>query len=416
MLDDLLGSWQRPDGGLIVGFDADDPRGEGAYYTFTPAELDARARRPRRPARGRALRRHRGGRALLERPQRAAPARRGHRRPRARRNPAPSSTTPRRRAPPLARLGPRAAPRASRRRQGARRLERPRPDGARRRRAPARRAPLRRRGAEGRPLPRRSLLGRAVAHSAPRRARGGALLGEGFLDDYALTALGLLRLHAADGDLAWLAHAAAIASALVERFHDEAARRHVCAGALPTRPRAPPGRRARTLLPRGARTWTTGVLPSGGSGGRAAPGARWARIAGDRRRSVTPRPRARSRRPQRRVRVSPFSAGFFLVALDLATAGAREVVIAGDPARPADAGARRRARPRRSDARVLPALRPAAGGRRAAHRAARTRRLAGKTALHERRDGVRLPRTAACEAPSDDPTALRKKLAALIGK
>ncbi len=39
VLDDLLGAWQRPDGGLIVGFDADDPVGEGAYYTFTPAEL-----------------------------------------------------------------------------------------------------------------------------------------------------------------------------------------------------------------------------------------------------------------------------------------------------------------------------------------------------------------------------------------
>src|SRR5262249_34886541 len=28
VLDDLVASWQRPDGGLVVGFDADDPGGE----------------------------------------------------------------------------------------------------------------------------------------------------------------------------------------------------------------------------------------------------------------------------------------------------------------------------------------------------------------------------------------------------
>ncbi len=41
VLDDLVVSWQRPDGGMIVGFDADNPAGEGAYYTFTPTELDS---------------------------------------------------------------------------------------------------------------------------------------------------------------------------------------------------------------------------------------------------------------------------------------------------------------------------------------------------------------------------------------
>ncbi|RMG98001.1 MAG: thioredoxin domain-containing protein [Deltaproteobacteria bacterium] len=34
-----LATWQTEDGGLIVGFDADDPTGEGGYYTWTVDEL-----------------------------------------------------------------------------------------------------------------------------------------------------------------------------------------------------------------------------------------------------------------------------------------------------------------------------------------------------------------------------------------
>ncbi|MBC8067712.1 MAG: thioredoxin domain-containing protein, partial [Deltaproteobacteria bacterium] len=41
VLDDLLARWQLPEGGFVVGFDADDAGGEGAYYTWTRAELDA---------------------------------------------------------------------------------------------------------------------------------------------------------------------------------------------------------------------------------------------------------------------------------------------------------------------------------------------------------------------------------------
>ena len=41
ILDDLIAHWQRPDGGFVVGFDADDAGGEGTYYTWTPGELAA---------------------------------------------------------------------------------------------------------------------------------------------------------------------------------------------------------------------------------------------------------------------------------------------------------------------------------------------------------------------------------------
>src|SRR5690606_28167759 len=36
ILDDLILRWQQPDGGFVVGFDADDPGGEGFYYSWTP--------------------------------------------------------------------------------------------------------------------------------------------------------------------------------------------------------------------------------------------------------------------------------------------------------------------------------------------------------------------------------------------
>jgi uncharacterized protein YyaL (SSP411 family) len=41
ILDDLVANWQVEGGGFIVGFDADDANGEGTYYTWTRAELDA---------------------------------------------------------------------------------------------------------------------------------------------------------------------------------------------------------------------------------------------------------------------------------------------------------------------------------------------------------------------------------------
>lgn len=41
ILDDLVAHWQVEGGGFIVGFDADDANGEGTFYTWTRAELDA---------------------------------------------------------------------------------------------------------------------------------------------------------------------------------------------------------------------------------------------------------------------------------------------------------------------------------------------------------------------------------------
>jgi uncharacterized protein len=40
VLQDLMARWVDADGGLIVGFDADDAKGEGTYYTWTSQEID----------------------------------------------------------------------------------------------------------------------------------------------------------------------------------------------------------------------------------------------------------------------------------------------------------------------------------------------------------------------------------------
>jgi uncharacterized protein YyaL (SSP411 family) len=238
----------------------------------------------------------------------------------------------------------------------------------------------------------------APARAMRRGLRRGAPLGEGFLDDYALTALGLLRLHAADGDLAWLAYAAAIASALVDRFHDDARDTFV-----------------QVPLPRGPRTGAEdlplhrpdvddGVLPSGGSAA-ALLLVELGALAGE------PGLRDRGLRAlgaaAPRARTSPFSSGFFLVAIDHASGDPREVVITGDPGDP-----RTRALVTElastTDARVLPVLLPAAGPPEAIGRAYPA--LAGKTALHGRPTAF-VCRQGACDAPTDDPAALRQKLA-----
>ncbi len=247
----------------------------------------------------------------------------------------------------------------------------------------------------------------APSRTLRRGARGAALLGDGFLDDYALTALGLLRLHAADGDLAWLDHAAAITGALVERFHDEAHASFVQAP-FPPGPRAP-GAAGEGALPLHRPDVDDGVLPSGGSAA-ALLLVEMGALAGDH--ALRDAGLAALQAAAARVTASPFSAGFFLVAIDHATADAREVVIAGDPGDPRTRALVAELGPTR-DARVLPALLPAAGAPPAIARAYPA--LAGKTALHDRATAY-VCRDGACDAPSDDPTALRKKLEALIGK
>ena len=187
-----------------------------------------------------------------------------------------------------------------------------------------------------------------------RGLRRGAPLGEGFLDDYALAGLGLLRMHAADGDLAWLAQAQRIAAALVERF-DDPARGVLVQAPLPPGPRVAGGEE--DGLPLHRPDVDDGVLPSGSSAAAlflVEIGA----IAGDE--ALSDRGLEVLREAAARMRASPFSSGFFLVGIDHATGDAREVVIAGDPSDPRTRALVAVLAPT-TDARVLPVLLPAVG-------------------------------------------------------
>ena len=85
------------------------------------------------------------------------------------------------------------------------------------------------------------LLGEMVVDGRLRHAwRDGRLRDEGYLSDYAQVGLGLLELHAASAEVAWLEQARALAEQMVERFH-VAGQGFFSGepGALPVRPRDP---------------------------------------------------------------------------------------------------------------------------------------------------------------------------------
>jgi uncharacterized protein YyaL (SSP411 family) len=400
VLDDLIASWQGADGGLIVGFDADDALGEGRYYTFTTADFDealgpADARLVGAlfgvtPAGERSL----GGRSVLHRRDEARVAR----------------ELDLKSVAELDAAWARARPLLLRAR-----ATRPRPAADDKQIAAWNGLALMALADAGRTLgePRYTAAAERIARflvarcwdpetRAMRRGlRRGAPLGEGFLDDYALTGIGLLRLHAADGDLAWLRYAKAIADALVERFHDEELGVFVQTSLLPG-PRAP--RSVDDALPLRRPDVDDGVLPSGGSAA-ALLLVELGSIAGDG--ALRERGLRALRAAAPRARASPFAAGFFLVAIDHASADPREVVVAGEAADP-----RLRALVAElagtSDARVLPVLLPGAGA--PAELVRDFPALAGKNALHERPTAY-VCRHGACDAPTDDPVALRRKLA-----
>jgi uncharacterized protein YyaL (SSP411 family) len=400
VLDDLLASFQRSDGGLIVGFDADDPAGEGVYYTFTPAELGATlgARDARlvgalfgvTAAGERSL----GGRSVL------------HRR----------DEDPIARELDVKRAALDAAWDRARPRLAAARASRPPPAADDKELAAWNGLALAALADAGRTLgePRYVAAAQRVARflvtvcwdsetrTMRRGVRRGVALGDGFLDDYALAALGLLRMHAADGDPGWLVSAAAITSALVERFHD------VARDAFVQAPQSPASA-ADGSLPLRRPDVDDGVLPSGGSAA-ALLLVQIGAIAGDAALRDLGLRALRAAAP--RVRESPFSSGFFLVAIDHATADAREVVVAGDPEDPRTHALAAVLAVTR-DARVLPVFVPASGPPAALAKAYPA--LAGKTALHERPTAF-VCRQGACEAPSDDPAALRQALAGGMGR
>ncbi len=395
VLDDLLAGWQRPDGGLIVGFDADDAGGEGAFYTFTPAELraalgedDARiiaALYGVTDAGEPSL----GGRSVLHRRE-------------------PSSIVPALPLPleALDAVVERALPRLR-----AQREARPRPavddkelaawnglalmalaDAARRLDEP--------RYLEAAQRVARFLIERCWDPSARvmrRGMRGGASLGDGFLSDHALPALGLLRLHAADGDLRWLEAARDLAAAAVERFHDPSLDAFVEAAPAPSAPGAAlPLRRPETddgVLPSGSAAATLLMLEIGA-------------LAGDD--AFLDRGVTFLRASASRLAAEPFASGALLVAAERALADPREVVIAGAPDDP-----RTRALLRElvgmSDARGSLARLPASG---APERLIKLfPALVGKRALSDRPTAF-VCRKGTCEAPTSDPSALRAALAA----
>ncbi len=396
VLDDLVEHWQQPDGGFVVGFDADDPGGEGYYYSWTPKELAAVL--PEADARvievafgvDEAGDREIGGRSVLHRQddhQTAATL---------------SSTVPQVRAAIDRSLPLLAAARAQRRppstddkelvawnglaimalADAARWLDEPRYAQA------ASRA-----GAW--------ILDTAWTTAPLRRGvRQGQSLGPGFLDDHALAGLALVRLHAATGELRWLTGARRLADTILADFYD--ADGHVF---LHTRVADADDPAA---LPLRLATFDDNAIPSGGSA------AVWlmlelGAITGDEALYGVGHDVLSRALPQASQR--PFSSGWMLGALDHATSRPREVVIAGDAADPLTAGLWAEVAPS-AHARILPVRLPAAGAPAALEE--RFGALTGKRA----RDGkatAYVCERGRCEAPTSDPKRLREQLLASPG-
>ncbi|MCB9597594.1 MAG: thioredoxin domain-containing protein [Sandaracinaceae bacterium] len=385
VLDDLVERWQRPDGGLVVGFDADDPGGEGAYYTWTPAELT----RALGDADGATFATMYGvtaggdpsleGRSVLHRVTPAALQ-------------VHLSMTPAQADAFTARVAPRLlAARAERRPPATDDKELASWNGL----ALIALADVGRwldepRYVEGAQRVAGFLLDHCWdGHRMLRGRRQGEPLGEGFLDDLALPALGLLRLHAADGDPRWLVAAHAIAAVILERYHDASLGTFLHTA----RADVPHG------LPMRRPDLDDGVLPSGGNAATLLL-LELGAMAGDRALYDAGEQAARGAAP--RAVEDPFGAGFLLVALDHLVAPSREVVLAGDSAalwavvRPT------------VTSRVLPIRVPTAGG--SPELLAAYGALSGKVAIGGRATAY-VCEIGRCELPTSDPAVLARQLA-----
>ncbi len=389
VLDDLIHSWQQPDGGLVVGFDADDPGGEGAFYTWTPGELNELLG----PDDGRmvagvfGVTSHGepglGGRSVLHRASpESVPARlrlSGSDVERGLERAFPLMREARNTRPPpavddkelvawnglalvtLANVG--------------RWLEEPR-------------------YVEAAAKVGRFVMDRAWDSERRVMARGlarGRSLGDGFLDDYALSGLGLLRLHAATGDLAWLGHARLLADVMVERHWDADQLVFYTVAAD----------RAGASVPVRKTDLDDGVLPSGGTAAirfLLELGA----IAGDR--ALYELAHNAVEASAGRVRTSPYSSGFMMSTVEHAASAVREVVVVGPLDHP---GTRRLWDEVRGTtfSRVLPVRLPPSGA------------LAGE-AFPALQDKVMLRdqptayvcEQGRCERPTADPAVLRRQL------
>ena len=210
-----------------------------------------------------------------------------------------------------------------------------------------------------------------------RSWREGQVSGEGFLDDYANVAHGLLELHVATGELRWLEEARRLALLAVDLFARSRARRLL--------PR-PDRRRELVARTKGSRRQPDPVRQLDARA-RAAP----ARPDLGRRRARAPR---RVRAPARRRRCSaraPGAFGWTLCALDLWLSPPREIAIVG-PAESAVARA---------------ALAPFAPNTVAAFGPADGVPLLEGKALVDGKPAVYVCERFACQAPVTDPADLR---------
>ncbi len=208
-----------------------------------------------------------------------------------------------------------------------------------------------------------------------RAWRAGRAGGEGFLDDYANVAHGLLELHVATGELRWLQEARRLALLAVELFADAEHGGFFL---------APSG--AEELVAR-TKDLDDNPLPSGNSM-LAHVLLRLARIWGD---------EALERQAVGVLRLvapalgrAPGAFGWALCALDLWLAPPREIAIAGDPGSPVARAALGRFEPG-----AVVAVGPASG----------VPLLEGKE-LVEGRSAVYVCERFACQAPVTDPDAL----------
>jgi uncharacterized protein YyaL (SSP411 family) len=219
-----------------------------------------------------------------------------------------------------------------------------------------------------------------------RGFRGDAALGPGFLDDHALAALGLVRLHAATGDLRWLVAAREITATILRDFHDA---KHSAFMRTPADPQHVPVRMV---------DMDDGVMPGGGSAA-ALLALELGAIAGDE--ELYAIGRTVLERSAGYAKAAPRNVGFLLVVVDHAIAPVREVVVAGDD----DAASLWAEVAPTSHARFLPVRLPAAGFEGPGFPA-----LAGKRALKGKPTAFVCER-GSCQAPTSDPAKLRQQLA-----